>query len=75
MLEKTPRQRIYELEQENQRLKRSNTYLESRLNESEDKAAISDKVIELAEKEYLIPIRKNAFPDQSKPSTKRTKKA
>ena len=61
--EKTPEQRIYELEQENKRLTRCNTYLESRLTESEDKAAILDKVIELAEKEYLLPIRKNSFPD------------
>lgn len=75
MLKKTPEQRIYELEQENKRLTRCNTYLESRLTESEDKAAILDKVIELAEKEYLLPIRKNSFPDQSKPSTKKAKKA
>lgn len=75
MQKKTPEQRIYELEQENQRLTRCNTYLESRLTESEDKAAILDKVIELAEKEYLLPIRKNSSPDQSKSSTKRAKKA
>ena len=75
MHKKTPEQRIYELEQENQRLTRCNTYLESRLTESEDKAAILDKVIELAEKEYLLPIRKNSSPDQSKSSTKRAKKA
>ena len=75
MTEKSPQQRIYELEQENERLKRCNSYLESRLQESDDKAAILDKVIELAEKEYLIPLRKNSYPDQSKTSTKRTKKA
>jgi len=75
MQEQSPQQRIYELEQENERLKRSNTYLESRLNESEDKAAILDKVIALAEKEYLISIRKNSSPGQSKSSAKRAKKA
>lgn len=75
MQEKSPRQRIYELEQENERLKRSNSYLESRIQESEDKAAILDKVIELAEKEYLIPIRKNSYPDQSSTQAKKAKKA
>jgi hypothetical protein len=33
--------------------------LEERLVESEDKAVILDKIIELAEVEYVIPIRKN----------------
>lgn len=74
IMEKTPQQRIYELEQENERLKRSNSYLEKRLAESEDKAAILDKVIELAEKEYVIPIRKNSFPDQSNALTKKKRK-
>ncbi|MCO5259060.1 MAG: hypothetical protein M9916_02860 [Crocinitomicaceae bacterium] len=43
------------------------------LTETEDKAAILYKVIELAEKEYLIPIRKNSLPDQSKKLAKKGK--
>lgn len=70
----SPEQKIKELEQTIRQLKRENQFLEERLTESEDKAAILDKVIELAEKEYVIPIRKNSYPDQSKLSAKKAKK-
>ena len=70
----TPEQKIKELEEKLKRVERHNQYLETRLTESEDKAAILDKLIDLAEAEYLIPVRKNSFPDQSNISVKRTKK-
>jgi len=70
---KTPQQRIKELEQQVRRLKHEKEFLEGKLTETEDKAAILDKVIELAEKEYLIPIRKNSLPDQSKKLAKKGK--
>lgn len=41
---------------------------------AEDKAAILDKVIEIAEEEYLISIRKNSLPDQSGTSAKKAKR-
>lgn len=70
----SPEQRIKELEQKIKHLEREKQFLEIRLTESEDKAVILDKVIELAEKEYLIPIRKNSFPDPSNLPTKKIKK-
>jgi transposase len=70
----SPEQKIKELEQKIRQLERQNQFLEDELTRSEDKAIILDKVIELAEKEYLISIRKNSLPDQSKAFTKKTKK-
>ena len=70
----TPEQRIKELEQRVKQLERHKQFLETRLTESEDKAAILDKLIDLAEEEYLIPVRKNSFPDQSNISAKKSRK-
>lgn len=70
----SPQQRIKELEQKLRQLERQNKFLEEELIRTEDKAAILDKVIELAEKEYRISVRKNFYPDQSKASTKKTRK-
>lgn len=70
----TPEQKIKELEEQIKRLERHNQFLETRLTETEDKAAILDKLIDFAEEEYLIPVRKNSFPDQSNISAKKTKK-
>ena len=71
---KTPEQRIHELEQKLRLLERQNNFLENQLIESEDKAAILDKLIDLAEKEYIIPIRKNSNPEQSKSLAKKGKR-
>lgn len=70
----TPEQKIQELQEKIKRLERQNEFLESRLTESEDKALILDKLIDLAEEEYLIKVRKNFSPDQSNLSAKKTKK-
>lgn len=70
----TPEQKNRELEEKLKRLDRHNRFLESRLIESEDKASILDKLIDLAEEEYLIQVRKNFSPDQSNISAKKTKK-
>ncbi len=70
----TPEQRIKELEQRVKQLERHKQFLETRLTESEDKAAILDKLIDLAEEEYLIPVRKNSFPGQSNIPAKKSKK-
>ena len=69
---KTPQQKIQELEQKLRLLERQNKFLEEQLVESDEKAAILDKLIDLAEKEYIIPIRKNFCPDQSKREAKKT---
>lgn len=68
---KTPQQKIQELEQKLRLLERHNKFLEEQLVESDEKAAILDKLIDLAEKEYIIPIRKNSCPDQSKREAKK----
>lgn len=70
---KSPEQKIHELEQKLRSLERQNKFLEDQLVESEDKAAILDKLISLAEKEYIIPIRKNFSPEQSKSLAKKGK--
>ncbi|UCA59060.1 MULTISPECIES: hypothetical protein [Chryseobacterium] len=70
----TPEQKIQELQEKIKRLERQNEFLENRLTESEDKALILDKLIDLAEEEYLIKVRKNFSPDQSNLSAKKTKK-
>lgn len=70
---KTPQQKIYELEQKIRLLERQNSCLEQQLIESEDKAAVLDKLIEFTEQEYLIPVRKKSLPDQSKQCTKKGK--
>ncbi len=70
----SPEQKIKELEQKVRLLERQKLFLEDQLTQTEDKAAILDKVIELAEKEYLISIRKNSYPDQSKQLTKKAKR-
>ena len=70
---KTSQQKIQELEQKLRLLERQNKFLEAQLVESDEKAAILDKLIDLAEKEYIIPIRKNFYPDQSKREAKKTK--
>lgn len=70
----SPEQKIKELEQRIRHLEREKEFLSERLTESEDKVAILDKVIELAEQEYLLPLKKNSFPDQSKPWAKKKAK-
>jgi transposase len=70
----SPEQKIKELEQKVRLLERQNEYLEDQLIRAEDKAAILDKVIKLAEEEYLIPLRKNSLPDQSGTSAKKAKR-
>jgi transposase len=60
--EKTPQQRLLELEAENLLLKKQNKTLERQVDQADKKAIIFDMMIDLAEKEYNIPIRKNSSP-------------
>lgn len=57
-MEKSPQQKIFELEQKLRLLERQNKFLEEQIVEATDKAGILDKIIEIAEKEYQISIRK-----------------
>ncbi len=65
LMEKTPQQRILELEQQVKLLKKQNAFLEKRVENADTKSVIFDMMIDLAEKEYKIPIRKNSLPGQS----------
>ncbi len=60
---KTPEQKLLELEQEVRLLKKQKTFLEKQVNQSDKKAILFDMMIDLAEKEYNIPIRKNSKPE------------
>lgn len=72
---KSPKQKLLELEQENLLLKKKNARLEHELEQADNKSIIFDMMIDMAEKEYKIPIRKNSSPVQSTSSEKNTKKA
>ena len=62
---KTPEQRIMELEAKVKLLEKQRAYYEHLANVSDKKAIIFDMMINLAEKEYQIDIRKNSSPEQS----------
>ncbi|MBC8770640.1 helix-turn-helix domain-containing protein [Arenibacter sp. BSSL-BM3] len=62
-MSKTPEQRLLELEQENRLLKKQKRTLEKQVEQADKKAIIFDMMIDLAEKEYNIPIRKNSSPE------------
>lgn len=73
-MSKTPEQRLLELEAKVRLLEKEKNRLEDQLKKSDHKAIIFDMMIDIAEKEYNIPIRKNSLPEQSKASKKSTKK-
>lgn len=60
---KSPEQRLLELEQENRLLKKQKKTLEKQVEHADKKAILFDMMIDLAEKEYNIPIRKNSSPE------------
>ena len=62
---KTPEQKILELEQKVKLLEKQKSLLERQVETADKKAIIFDMMIDLAEKEYNIPIRKNSLPEQS----------
>lgn len=60
---KTPQQKLLELEQEVRLLKKQKALLEKQVSQSDKKAILFDMMIDLAEKEYNISIRKNSKPE------------
>lgn len=60
---KTPAQRLLELEQEVRLLKKQKAFLKKQVEQSDKKVILFDMMINLAEKEYNIPIRKNSKPE------------
>ncbi len=68
---KTPEQKIMELEAKVKLLEKQKSFLEHQAQVSDKKAVIFDMMINLAEREYQIDIRKNSSPEQSKRSSNR----
>lgn len=64
-MEKSKEQQLLELEQKIKLLERKNARLEKELEQKDLKAGFFDMMIDIAEKEYKIDIRKNSFPEQS----------
>ncbi|HWS59365.1 MAG TPA: transposase [Flavobacterium sp.] len=62
---KSPEQKIMELEAKVKLLEKQKTFLEQQAFIADKKAIIFDMMIDIAEKEYQIDIRKNSPPEQS----------
>ncbi|WP_300684911.1 hypothetical protein [Chryseobacterium sp.] len=73
-MEKTPEQRIMELEAEVKLLEKQKAFLEKQAYIADKKVIFFDMMIHLTEKEYHIDIRKNSPPEQSITSAVKKKK-
>ena len=71
---KTPEQKIMELEAQVKLLEKQKALLERQAYVADKKAILFDMMIDLAEKEYHIDIRKNSPPEQSTILEKKNKK-
>ena len=71
---KTPEQKIMELEAQVKLLEKQKALLERQAFVADKKAILFDMMIDLAEKEYRIDIRKNSAPEQSTTSSKKSNK-
>lgn len=69
-MEQTKDQKMMELEQKVKLLERQNARLEKEIERKDLKADFFDMMIEIAEKEYKIDIRKKCLPEQSTNSKK-----
>lgn len=72
---KSTEQKLMELEQKVKLLEKEKARLQDQVARSDKKAILFDMMIEMAEKEYKIPIRKNSLPEQSNDSRSSIKKA
>jgi transposase-like protein len=71
---KSPEQKILELEQKVRLLEKQKAFLEHQIDRSERKAVLFDMMIDLAEKEFNIPIRKKCLPEQSTEAVNKPRK-
>jgi len=60
---KTPEQKLMELEQKVKLLEKQKRFLEQQVVQSQKKAVIFDMMIDIAEKEFKVPIRKKSKPE------------
>lgn len=72
---KSKEQQFMELEQKVRLLEKQKAMLEKQVERADKKSIIFDMMIDLAEKEYNISIRKNSSPEQSTSIEKNIKKA
>ena len=73
-MSKLPEQKIMELEAQVKLLEKQKAFLERQAFVADKKAILFDMMIDLAEKEYHIDIRKNSVPEQSTVSKKKNSK-
>lgn len=73
-MSQTPEQKIMELEQQVKLLEKQKAFLEKQVETADKKAIIFDMMIDLAEQEYKIDIRKNSLPEQLPAIEKKNKK-
>lgn len=73
-MSKTPEQKILELEAKVELLEKQKARAEHLAERADKKSILFDMLVDLAEKEYKIDIRKNYTPDSSTSSKKGTKK-
>ena len=71
---KTQDQKLLELEQKVKLLEKQKVFLEKQVETADKKAIIFDMMIDLAEKEFNIPIRKKCLPGQLISTEKKKKK-
>lgn len=72
-MEKTPEQKLLELEAKVRLLEKQKQSLEQQLKFQQDKAIMFDMMIDIAENELNIPIRKKSVPGASNDSKKKGK--
>lgn len=73
-MKQTPEQRILELEAKNRLLEKQKEGLERELKFQTDKAIMFDMMIDIAENELNIPIRKKSVPEALKDSKRNKRK-
>ena len=73
-MEKSPEQKVMELEAKVRLLERQKQSLEKQLKFQQDKAIMFDMMIDIAENELNIPIRKKPVPEPSNDSKKKCQK-
>ena len=71
---KSQEQKILELEAKIKLLEKQKAFLEYQVDRADRKAVLFDMMIDLAEKEFNIPIRKKCSPEQSTVADKKEKK-
>ncbi len=64
VMSKTPEQKLFELEQKVKLLEKQKAELEKKLDFTDKKAILFDMMIDIAEEEFKIPIRKKCSPKQ-----------